>query len=130
MENLDLHSLILEELSEVLAHTCTLPADASASDVLGMDPAVQRIISQCPPLPGGKSGGGIHGGSRRPVNRRHENALLALAKILSQSESDGVRQLLLNRLIEYLDALPSYAYSFSPLGVLGVPTEHWFLEGF
>ncbi|KAJ2033758.1 phosphatidylinositol-4- kinase [Coemansia sp. S16] len=118
MESLDLHSLILEELSEVLAYTCATPV----VDELGSDPAVQRIIAQCPPLPSNDNGG------RRVVSRRHENAVLALAKILSQSACSKVRQVLLDRVLGYLDALPGYSYSFSSFGVGGVPTEHWFLE--
>ncbi|KAJ2490953.1 phosphatidylinositol-4- kinase [Coemansia sp. RSA 2050] len=118
MESLDLHSLILEELSEVLAYTCAAPV----VDELGSDPAVQRIIAQCPPLPSSDNG------ARRVVSRRHENAVLALAKILSQSTCFKVQQVLLSRVLAYLDALPGYTYSFSSFGVGGVPTEHWFLE--
>ncbi|KAJ2741469.1 phosphatidylinositol-4- kinase, partial [Coemansia sp. BCRC 34301] len=119
MESIDLHSLILEELSEVLAYTYAAPA----GDALGSDTAVQRIIAQCPALPS-------NGSSRAAVvvvNRRHENAVLALAKVLSQSGDANVRRVLLTRVLAYLDALPGYVYSSSAFGVDGVPTEHWFL---
>ncbi|KAJ1658876.1 phosphatidylinositol-4- kinase, partial [Coemansia sp. RSA 25] len=120
MESLDLHSLILEELSEVLSYTCAAPA----VDALESDAAVRRIIAQCPALPSTSD----DNGTSRVVSRRHENAVLALAKILSQSTSDDVRRVLLDRVLAYLDALPGYSYSSSPFGVGGVPTEHWFLE--
>ncbi|KAJ2712467.1 phosphatidylinositol-4- kinase, partial [Coemansia spiralis] len=111
----ELHSLILEELSEILAATCTL----STGSVLEADPVAQKILAQCPPL---------SDDGPCTVTRRHESGILALANLVSHAPAEAVCQAALDRVLAYLDALPAYSYRFSPLGVDGVPTEHWFLE--
>ncbi|KAJ2385531.1 phosphatidylinositol-4- kinase, partial [Coemansia sp. RSA 2559] len=132
MECLDLHSLILEELSEVLSITC---APETADSVFVTDPAILKVLAQCPPLPESNSIDNgkprtLSRGSGRAVTKRQEDAILALAKLLSQSSSPVLRKALLDRVLSYLDALPKYSYSFSPFGVDGVPGEHWFLQRF
>ncbi|KAJ1829023.1 phosphatidylinositol-4- kinase [Coemansia sp. RSA 2599] len=124
METLNLHSLILEELSEALALTYATQ-DAGAEPVL-LDPAVQRALAQCPPLP---STGSKAAAAAEYVGIRQLNGILALAKLLSQSQpSSMLRQALLPRVLAYVDALPRYQYSAERLELQGVPTEHWFLE--
>ncbi|KAJ1991506.1 phosphatidylinositol-4- kinase [Coemansia spiralis] len=125
MECFDLHSLILEELSEVLSITC---APKSNTALLASDPVVAKVLAQCPQLPPEDSG--TRASSHQAISKRHENAILALAKLLSQAFSPILRQLLLERVLDYLDALPKYSYSFSSFGVDGMPEEHWFLERF
>ncbi|KAJ2550774.1 phosphatidylinositol-4- kinase, partial [Coemansia sp. RSA 1933] len=137
MECFDLHSLILEELSEVLSITC---APETADAVFAADPAILKVLAQCPQLPESTSSNSIDSGkprtlsrsssNNRVVTRRQEDAMLALAKLLSRSPSPVLRQALLDRMLSYLDALPKYTYSFSPFGVDGVPGEHWFLQRF
>ncbi|KAJ1662493.1 phosphatidylinositol-4- kinase [Coemansia sp. RSA 1813] len=130
MECLDLHSLILEELSEVLSITC---APQTADTVFAADPAILKILAQCPQLLERNSVGNDkpRPSSRiRVVTKRQEDAILALAKLVSQLSSPVSRQALLDRVLSYLDALPSYSYSFSSFGVDGVPGEHWFLQRF
>ncbi|KAJ1728412.1 phosphatidylinositol-4- kinase, partial [Coemansia biformis] len=117
----DLHSLILEELSGILAETRALSTAGalSAAGALEADPVAQKILAQCPALPGSGA---------CTMTRRHENGVLALANLLSHSPADAVCQAALDRVLAYLDALPAYSYRFSPLGVDSVPAEHWFLE--
>ncbi|KAJ2803096.1 phosphatidylinositol-4- kinase [Coemansia guatemalensis] len=121
MEGLELHSLILEELSQILSFTCE--ATSKDRSVLDDDPAVRKIVAQCPPLPSNSDGGEQH-----TVNKRQENAMLALANIACETSSETVRKWVLERVLAYLEALPRYRYQNSALGVLGVPTEHWFVE--
>ncbi|KAJ1931377.1 phosphatidylinositol-4- kinase, partial [Linderina pennispora] len=120
MDSFDLHSLILEELSTVLAATCR-PTDTSSTD-----PAVQKVLAQCPPLPSQHSEQAL----RVAVTKRHENGILALAKLLSTTSSAIVRTSLLGRVLDFVSALPQYSYSSSTFGVSGYHAEHWFLERF
>ncbi|KAJ2080126.1 phosphatidylinositol-4- kinase [Coemansia sp. RSA 988] len=121
MEGLELHSLILEELSEILSFTCE--ATSKDRSVLDEDPAVRKIVAQCPPLPSN-----VEGGEPHMVNKRQENAMLALVNIACETTSETVRKTVLERVLAYLEALPQYRYQISALGVSGVPTEHWFVE--
>ncbi|KAJ2667367.1 phosphatidylinositol-4- kinase [Coemansia sp. RSA 1199] len=128
MECMELHSLILEELSGILAELPVTDSKGSEDGVSGedgensndcIDPAVERILAQCPMLPTSDS--------TVVVSRRHENGILALANLVRRS-ADSVRAAALDRVLAYLDALPAYNYQFSAFGVGGVPTEHWFVE--
>ncbi|KAJ2617380.1 phosphatidylinositol-4- kinase [Coemansia sp. RSA 1365] len=121
MEGLELHSLILEELSVILSFTCE--ATSKDRSVLDDDPAVRKIVAQCPPPPNNSDEGEQH-----TVNKRQENAMLALANIACETASETVRKCVLKRVLAYLEALPRYRYQSSALGVSGVPAEHWFVE--
>ncbi|KAJ2661711.1 phosphatidylinositol-4- kinase [Coemansia sp. RSA 1200] len=133
MECLDLHSLILEELSEVLS-ICALETTDS---VLATDPAIAKILAQCPRLPtsaaNDNSSAKPHAINTRAtvvITKRQQDAILALAKLVRQSSSSVLRQTLLDRVLAYLDVLPRYTYAFSSFGVDGLPSEHWFLHRF
>ncbi|KAJ1883006.1 phosphatidylinositol-4- kinase [Coemansia sp. RSA 1722] len=119
METLNLHSLILEELSEALALTYA-PTETPTEPVL-LDPAVQRILAQCPSLPSTTSP------TTECLGVRQLNGILALAKLVGQSQPNSMlRAALLPRLLAYVEALSQYQYS-SGHG-REVSTEQWFLE--
>ncbi|KAJ2840035.1 hypothetical protein J3B02_006274, partial [Coemansia erecta] len=123
METLNLHSLILEELSEALALSYATQEETISEPVL-LDPAVQRVLAQCPPLPSDSKTTTTEYASMRQLN-----GILALAKLLNQSRpSSMLRRALLPRVLEYIDVLPRYRYSMEVQGMQGMPTEHWFLE--
>ncbi|KAJ1720103.1 phosphatidylinositol-4- kinase [Coemansia erecta] len=114
METLNLHSLILEELSEVLAlsYASAEPAAAetSADEEVDSDPAVWRILAQCPALPDNDSGNDSSSDARRQtVTQRQLNGILALAKLVSHSAPSSAQRLaLLPRVLAYADAAAHY----------------------
>ncbi|KAJ2776827.1 phosphatidylinositol-4- kinase [Coemansia interrupta] len=108
METLNLHSLILEELSEVLSlsYASTEAAETRADSAVDGDPAVRRILAQCPPLP---DGGDNDGAVRQTVTQRQLNGILALAKLVSLSSPTSPQRLtLLPRVLAYANAAAHY----------------------
>ncbi|KAJ2160011.1 phosphatidylinositol-4- kinase [Coemansia sp. RSA 552] len=115
MEGLNLHSLILEELSETLATTY---AGAPGEELLD-DAEVRKIVAQCPDLTEPET----------EVTGRHEDGILALAKLVSQGAGSALgRQSVLDRLLEYVDALPQLKYRAPAFGMEGEPRMHWFVQ--
>ncbi|KAJ2721683.1 phosphatidylinositol-4- kinase [Coemansia sp. Benny D115] len=116
MECADLHSLILEELSQVLAiaHSTAANLDTQTTTDANefptdTDPAVQKILAQCPPL----------ANTTRSPSKRQLNAVLALAKFVSLSAPDStVRRVLLARVLQHLEAQMQTADE----------TARWFME--
>lgn len=120
METFDLHSLIVEELAEVLAQTYQTSSIPPNNEALLDDSVIQRLLAQCPPLPASRKGEQTD--ICNVVGRRQENGVLGLAKLVSQSKSNQVRTALLDILLAYLEALPRYTYRFEATFKINDPT--------
>ncbi|KAJ2364426.1 hypothetical protein IW150_006480, partial [Coemansia sp. RSA 2607] len=106
METLNLHSLILEELSEVLAlsyastntnastsPSIEAPAEAQGEEAVYSDPAVWRILAQCPALVEEDSDSEDEiPKQQQAVTQRQLNGILALAKLVSLSTADSIQR--------------------------------------
>ncbi|KAJ2386758.1 hypothetical protein GGI05_004287, partial [Coemansia sp. RSA 2603] len=123
METLNLHSLILEELSEVLAlsyastntnastsPSIEAPAEAQSEEAVYSDPAVWRILTQCPALVEEDSDSEDESPKQQQaVTQRQLNGILALAKLVSLSAADSIqRRTLLPRVLAYAKAAAHY----------------------
>ncbi|KAL1922497.1 uncharacterized protein VTP21DRAFT_10036 [Calcarisporiella thermophila] len=98
---LDLHSLILDQLAELLVH----PKAGTTDEDLN------RLFARLPYLPEANGGlNGVNGDkSLWNLNKRHENALKALAKYTLNVSEDRQHDLV-KKILAYIEHLPDYTF--------------------